>query len=304
MLTKLAKLLLVALVIIYLLSFLSLAATIVRLVKVVQYAQRDDQWDAIVLRFDYTYFAVIEIMTAILCANLPTMSSLLRHISSSKATQSNHGYGSSGVDGMDLRKANSGTSFVHRWFKSSIRSINLVTSRDTEKQASTNISREGPFSRTNLTEEKKSTSSASVVGYGNGDTYAEEITYTTPVVMSKEGKESDHNLMTKTFSRSNYRDVSDAGDAAGYNDDITNAGGSAATQACQPLAATAMRIFPPTTSAITTIGTVQNGRKDSQTVMGENSSNGLIASLSGGHGRVRDRAIYRTDGFDVERSAI
>lgn len=290
--------------IIYFLSFLSLAATIVRLVKVVQYAQRVDQWDAIVLRFDYTYFAVIEIMTAILCANLPTMSSLLRHISSSKATRSNHGYGSNGVGGTDLRKANSGTSFVHRWFKSSIRSINLVTSRDTEKQASNNISREGPFSRTDLTEEKKSTSSASAIGYGDGDTYADEIAYTTPVVMSKEGKESDHKLITKSFPRSNYRDVSDVGDAAGHNDDITNAGGSAATQASQQLAATAMRVFPPSTSAIITVGAFQNGRKDSQTLMHGNSSDGLTGSLSGGHGRVRDRAIYRTDGFDVERSAI
>ena len=67
--------------VIYALSFLSLAATITRLVKVAQFVQSTDVVDQMVRRLDYTYWAIIEIMTAIMCANLPAMPSLVRHVS-------------------------------------------------------------------------------------------------------------------------------------------------------------------------------------------------------------------------------
>ena len=42
-----------------------------------------DYVDLMARRLDYTYWAIVEISTAIMCANLPAMSSLIRHINRS-----------------------------------------------------------------------------------------------------------------------------------------------------------------------------------------------------------------------------
>lgn len=69
----------VGLLIIYALSFLSLAATIVRLYMVFKYDQAENLLDGGVARLDYSCWTVVEIVTAIICANLPATSSLIRH---------------------------------------------------------------------------------------------------------------------------------------------------------------------------------------------------------------------------------
>ena len=72
------------LIIIYILSFLSLTATIVRLYMVFIYNRAENLLDGGVARLDYSCWTVVEIMTAIICANLPATSSLIRHCSRSR----------------------------------------------------------------------------------------------------------------------------------------------------------------------------------------------------------------------------
>ena len=61
-------------------SFVSLAATVTRLTKVVEYAA-ETIFTAIEVRAQYVYWSVIEIMTVIMCANLPASPSFYRFIS-------------------------------------------------------------------------------------------------------------------------------------------------------------------------------------------------------------------------------
>lgn len=68
----------VGIVFIYLLSFVSVTATIVRLVSVLRFHSKITQRDLVSQRIDYSYWAILEIMTAIMCANLPALSALYR----------------------------------------------------------------------------------------------------------------------------------------------------------------------------------------------------------------------------------
>ena len=68
------------LVFIYLLSFFSLAATIVRLVFVVRFDKKIYDVSNVKERIDYSYWATIEITTAIICANLPALPALYRRL--------------------------------------------------------------------------------------------------------------------------------------------------------------------------------------------------------------------------------
>lgn len=73
----------VGLIIIYLLSFLSLGATIARLVIIVRSQQLIDRENLLQLmaqRINFAYWAIIEVTTIIICANLPTMPVLARSI--------------------------------------------------------------------------------------------------------------------------------------------------------------------------------------------------------------------------------
>ena len=65
--------------ILYAISFLSLASTIVRLVKVAQYEEFKGDSDRLRRSLNYTYWAILELMTIIICANLPAMPSLVKH---------------------------------------------------------------------------------------------------------------------------------------------------------------------------------------------------------------------------------
>lgn len=71
------------LLIIYLLSFLSLGATLARLAILIKNAQIDGKNELLEImarRIKYTYWAVIEVTTVIICANLPTMPVLVHNI--------------------------------------------------------------------------------------------------------------------------------------------------------------------------------------------------------------------------------
>ena len=70
------------------------------------------------------------------------------------------------------------------------------------------------------------------------------------------------------------------------------------------MVATTMRDFLPGTSTVTTVGAVQNVRKDSQNVLDGSLNENLNGSVSRGYGKVSDGAMYRTDDSDVERSAF
>ena len=73
---------LVGLIFIYLLSFFSLAATIVRLHSVIQFDSNIRQVQSLTQRMAYSYWAMLEIMTAIMCANLPALPALHRYVTS------------------------------------------------------------------------------------------------------------------------------------------------------------------------------------------------------------------------------
>ena len=55
-----------------------MTATIVRLASVLQFHSKITQSDLLSERIDYSYWAILEIMTAIMCANLPALSALYR----------------------------------------------------------------------------------------------------------------------------------------------------------------------------------------------------------------------------------
>ena len=68
------------LVFIYLLSFFSLAATVVRLLFVVRFSNKINDVTNIKERIEYSYWAMLEITTAIICANLPALPALYRRV--------------------------------------------------------------------------------------------------------------------------------------------------------------------------------------------------------------------------------
>ena len=73
---------LVGLLIIYLLSFLSLGATLAQLVNIVQNVELGNVYDpveAMSHRIKYIYWAIVEVTTLIICANLPTMPVLVHN---------------------------------------------------------------------------------------------------------------------------------------------------------------------------------------------------------------------------------
>lgn len=68
------------LIFIYLLSFFSLAATIVRLHSVILFDSNIRHAQSLTQRMAYSYWAMLEIMTAIMCANLPALPALRRYV--------------------------------------------------------------------------------------------------------------------------------------------------------------------------------------------------------------------------------
>lgn len=68
------------LIIIYVLCGVSLVATIIRLIMVAQFTESGNPLEGAVNRVKYVYWGVIEIATAIICANIPTMPPLFRHV--------------------------------------------------------------------------------------------------------------------------------------------------------------------------------------------------------------------------------
>ena len=65
---------------VYILSFISMIATIIRLVMATQHSIDDEPKESIQNRLNYIYWTVVEVMSAILCANLPAMRALIRQV--------------------------------------------------------------------------------------------------------------------------------------------------------------------------------------------------------------------------------
>ena len=70
----------VGLIIIYILSCISFFATVVRLTRVTESSYFIEGDDTGTRRVAYVYWAIIEVMTAAICANMPAMSSFFRYI--------------------------------------------------------------------------------------------------------------------------------------------------------------------------------------------------------------------------------
>ena len=119
------------LVIIYLLSFFNLAVTIVRLDAVIEFANIANLFEAAAERVQYAYWGVIEVMTAIMCANLPAMSAFLRFVGhdqkSSPSASTSHQF---------LSSSPSFPNILRLWFNKSMRSIRMATSSGSGRDVS------------------------------------------------------------------------------------------------------------------------------------------------------------------------
>ena len=141
----------VGLIVVYLLSFSSLAATTTRLVYVSQFQPGPSNIELMKRRLDYALWAVIELMTVIMSANLPAMAALIRRggqLKSRSSPQSSSVRPSSSKEGIFASLRNKSQSWF-RTFTSTISGhVSNATGRSRSSASDTIIS-------TDVEEEKK-----------------------------------------------------------------------------------------------------------------------------------------------------
>ena len=122
------------LVIIYLLSFFNLAVTIVRLDVVIRFAKLTNIFEAAAKRIEYAYWGVIEVMTVIMCANLPAMSAFLRFVGhdqksspSTSASTQHHSSPSS--------SSSSAANVLRLWFNKSLHTLRVATNSGSRRSS-------------------------------------------------------------------------------------------------------------------------------------------------------------------------
>jgi hypothetical protein len=102
----------IGLIVIYCLSFVSLAATIVRLAESIDFhisqGSSDDLLHTFVSRIDYVTWTMIEVTTAIICANLPALYALVRLVRGVDQP-------STGVSSSQPKLVSSWSKPFHRW---------------------------------------------------------------------------------------------------------------------------------------------------------------------------------------------
>lgn len=174
--------------------------TIVRLDVVIEFANLTDLFVAAADRIRYAYWGVIEVMTAIMCANLPAMSAFLRFVGheqkSSPSTSVSHQYRSS-----SFSSSSSFPKVLRHWFNKSLRSVGVATGSGSRGSSG---SHSGERSTTDF-HEKKDVSDFSDVTYlsspikggrsrtGTGTDKANLTTTTTTTTMAYNGR-SDSEL--------------------------------------------------------------------------------------------------------------
>lgn len=133
---------LVGLIFIYCLSFFSVAATAVRLSSVVTFSEKVLQLDLVSERLNYNYWAVLEVATAIICANLPAVPAFYRHVTGKGTKPTVTGSSQGGT-----RPSRLTHSFIRKWFTEKSTSFRQSTNRT---GAGTNLN-DGSISQTGLT---------------------------------------------------------------------------------------------------------------------------------------------------------
>ena len=129
-------------ILIYCLSFFSLAATAVRLGSVVRFSEKILKLDLVSERLNYNYWAVLEVSTAIICANLPAVPAFYRHISGKGTNATATGSSHAGTRPSILTH-----SFIRQWFNEKSASLRQTTART----ATGSKLNDGSISQTGLT---------------------------------------------------------------------------------------------------------------------------------------------------------
>ena len=156
------------LLIIYLLSFVSLAITVARLVAITQFSIDDDPFAYMETQIDDIIWIIAEMMTVIICANLPTMPALVCRIRSlvrrggSSSPTFPHGDGSSRDTAQSPRSAFSKWTCLHM-FSDSFPSFSLSVNSNSSHFHS------GPASKTKLDEEKEGIARSNMLGNKDND---------------------------------------------------------------------------------------------------------------------------------------
>ena len=128
--------------VIYLLSFLSLGSTIARLVKVSVYSDIGNPLKTMRGRIDTIYWTIIEMMTVVICANLPAMPALLRYIkgSSTAAESPSSTLSSPHDDSMTRDSYSIAHSKMRSWYDSLTGSVHRHSVRVTSRKNHSNDS--------------------------------------------------------------------------------------------------------------------------------------------------------------------
>ena len=123
-----------------------MAATAFRLASVVRFNENVMRLDLVSERMNYSYWAVLEVMTAIMCANLPALPALYRHIAGKGNVTTTAGSGYNGS-----RPSTFNRSFFRQWFD--IKATSMRQSSARHGAARSNFEA-GSVSQTNLTSGK------------------------------------------------------------------------------------------------------------------------------------------------------
>ena len=162
----------VGLIFIYCLSFFSLAATAVRLSSVVRFSEKVLKLDLISERLNYNYWAILEVATAIICANLPATPAFYRHVTGkgTKTTITGSSLGGTGPSRLSR-------SFIRHWFTEKSTTLRQTTNRT----GTGNNMNDGSISQTGLTSDDKGAYSVDinemdVMSPSKGTSYSTRVT--------------------------------------------------------------------------------------------------------------------------------
>ena len=142
-----------------------MTATIVRLASVLRFIEKIKQLDLLSERIDYSYWAVLEMMTAIMCANLPALSAFYRKVTGKDGNTTN-GHSSRAATG----QANTSKRSFSQWVGSKTASVRQYSANRRTINDSSVVDIADATSQTNLTNYKG----------GNGDIAVTEFEMVSP----------------------------------------------------------------------------------------------------------------------------
>ena len=128
-----------------------MGSTVARLVKVSVYSDKGSPFSTMKGRIDTIYWTIIEMMTVIVCANLPAMPALLRYVSGNSAEVSPSSTYYSHDDNENADSSQASRSKLQSWYKGLTKSVHRHSLRIASKKSRSN---ESSILRTSMGDEK------------------------------------------------------------------------------------------------------------------------------------------------------